>query len=145
MKPDFDYQSVPFHYVHCFNKQCERAVNCLHYQVTLHLPSCECCTLTALNPAYTVPVGEDCRYFSSDQLQQFALGMTHLLDDVPLQVATVLKRQLMAYFGRATYYRCWRKERLIKPAEQECIRRLFRKNGITAEPVFDECIEQYAW
>lgn len=97
---------MPSGYVHCFNKQCERAANYLHYQVTLHLPSSKCCTLTALNPAYTVPVGEDCRFFSPDQWQQFALGMTHLLDNVPLQVATVLKRQLMAYFGRTTYYRC---------------------------------------
>ena len=52
---------------------------------------------------------------------------------------------MIAELQRATYYRCWRKERLIKPGEQERIRQIFLKWGINEEPVYDEYVEQYEW
>ena len=73
----------------------------------------------------------------------FARGMKHLLDQVPLADATVIKRQMMAYFGKTIYYRCCNKERLIKPKEQEYIQGLFRRRGITEMPQFDEYVEYY--
>ena len=39
----------------------------------------------------------------------------------------------------------YRKERLLKPKEQEYIRQLFLKRGIKEEPVYDEYVEQYEW
>ncbi len=59
--------------------------------------------------------------------------------------AVSIKREMIAELQRATYYRCWRKERLIKPEEQERIRQLFLKWGINEEPVYDEYVEQYEW
>ena len=51
----------------------------------------------------------------------------------------------LAELNRTTYYRCYRKERLLKPKEQEYIRQLFLKRGIKEEPVYDEYVEQYEW
>ena len=64
---------------------------------------------------------------------------------IPVQLAdaTVIKRQMIAYFGKTIYYRCCNKERLIKPKEQEYIQGLFRRRGVTETPQFDEYIEYY--
>lgn len=144
MKPDFDYNSVPYGFVHCLNGQCQRVATCLRHQVALRVPP-ECSFITILNPSHTAPHGEDCSCFLPDRLQSFALGITYLLDSIPHSDALIIKQQMIQYFNRATYYRCWRKERLIKPAEQEHIRRLFLHRGITESPVYDEFVEQYEW
>ena len=66
----------------------------------------------------------------ADKKKRFALGITHLLDNVPHKEALGIKRELMAELNRTTYYRCYRKERLLKPKEQEYIRQLFLNRGI---------------
>lgn len=81
----------------------------------------------------------------ADEKKRFALGITHLLDNVPHKEALNIKRELMAALKRTTYYRCCRKERLLKPQEQEYIRQLFLEKGIKEEPVYDEYVEQYEW
>ena len=90
-----------------------------------------------------MPDGKDCNYFIDEQPLQYARGMTHLLDRVPLSDAKIIDKQIRAYFGRNNYYRSMSKVRLIKPQEQEYIRQLFRRKGITDEPEFDEYVEYY--
>ena len=77
--------------------------------------------------------------------QESALGITHLLDHVPYSDAVSIKRQMLAHFKQATYYRCRRKERMLDPSEQEYIRKLFVSKGIKELPVYDEYIEKYDW
>ena len=100
MSPDFNYSEVPATFLHCLNKQCKHSAK------------------------------ESCPYFMADKKKRFALGITHLLDNVPHKEALGIKRELMAELNRTTYYRCYRKERLLKPKEQEYIRQLFLKRGI---------------
>ena len=76
---------------------------------------------------------------------QYTSGITHLLDSIPYSDAIVIKQQMLEYFGRNSYYRFLRKERLISPSEQKHIRQLFRKRGIEDEPVYDEYLERYEW
>ena len=52
---------------------------------------------------------------------------------------------MLEHFGRNAYYRFRRKEQLITPSEQKYIRQLFRKKGITDEPIYDEYVERYEW
>ncbi len=144
MKPDFDYSTVPYGYVHCLNRQCQHATNCLRHQVALRA-SPDCTTFIVVNPSHVAPNGEECSYFAPDRLQQFALGITHLLDNVSYSNAVIIKKQMIDFFEKATYYRCWRRERLIKPDEQAYIRKLFLDKGITENPLFDEYVEQYEW
>lgn len=144
MQEDFDYSSVPHNFIHCLNKQCRHADRCLRYQVTPYIPLQRKNFIIA-NPACTTPDAESCPYFMPDQKERFALGITHLLDNIPHQEAEVIKRQIIACMNKATYYRCWRKERLVKPAEQEQIRQIFLNKGIKEQPVFDEYVEQYDW
>lgn len=144
MKPDFDYNIVPHGFYLCFNKQCKHADQCLRYLVTKYCTP-EHIYINTLNPAYIATVKDECPHFKPDQMRIFALGMTHLLDNVPLNDAIKIKKLMIGYFNRSTYYRCCRKERLITPSEQEFIKNLFMSKGITGPPLFDEYIEQYDW
>lgn len=144
MKPDFDYATVPYGFAHCLNDQCPRAGQCLRRLVVNHIPA-ECETINLVTPAYAATHGENCRYFLPDQLQKFAQGITHLLDNVTHSDAVVLRDQIYSYFKRNTYYRIRNKERLIFPEEQAYIRHLFLKKGITEEPVYDNIVEKYMW
>lgn len=144
MKPDFDYDSVPYNFIHCLNSQCPRADECLRQQIVLHIPV-ECKTINIINPAYAAASNGNCHYFLPDQMQLFARGITHLLDNIAHNDAIILKQQIYNYFQRNSYYRIRNKERLIKPNEQKYIRQLFLSKGITEEPVYDEYVEQYEW
>ena len=134
MKTDFDYNSMPVSFAHCLNGHCLRADKCLRRQVTLRMPK-ERAAVMVINPEHVTSDGVDCTYFIYEKPVLFARGMKHLLDRVPLSDATVIKRQMIAYFGN--------KERLIKPKEQEYIQGLFRRRGVTETPQFDEYIEYY--
>ena len=135
MKTDFDYNSMPVSFAHCLNGHCLRADKCLRRQVTLRMPK-ERAAVMVINPEHVTSDGVDCTYFIDEKPVLFARGMKHLLDRVPLADATVIKRQMIAYFGKTIYYRCCNKERLIKPKEQEYIQGLFRRRRVTAR-LFD--------
>ena len=144
MSPDFNYSEVPATFLHCLNKQCKHSAKCMRYLVTAYVPA-NYPVISTVNPNYFSSHKESCPYFMADKKKRFALGITHLLDNVPHKEALGIKRELMAELNRTTYYRCYRKERLLKPKEQEYIRQLFLKRGIKEEPVYDEYVEQYEW
>ena len=129
MSPDFNYSEVPATFLHCLNKQCKHSAKCMRYLVTAYVPD-NYPVISTVNPNYFSSHKESCPYFMADKKKRFALG---------------IKRELMAELNRTTYYRCYRKERLLKPKEQEYIRQLFLKRGIKEEPVYDEYVEQYEW
>lgn len=140
----FDYEAVPYHFVHCFKEQCPRAGSCLRYIVGEH-----CTTknyfIHVVNPKRIPEDAEKCPYFLSMEKIRVAWGVKKLLMNVPLEKANAMKRQLLAHFGRNAYYRFYRKEVHISPADQEFVRKLFRQYGIAEEPVFDEYTETYNW
>lgn len=144
MSPDFNYNEVPLTFLHCLNKQCKKASKCLRYMVTAYVPA-RYSAISTVNPNFIASCKDACPYFMPDEKKRFALGITYLLDKIPHSQAVSIKREMIAELQRATYYRCWRKERLIKPGEQERIRQIFLKWGINEEPVYDEYVEQYEW
>ena len=144
MESDFDYGTVPYGFIHCLNESCKDAKHCLRHQVTHYLPS-NCSHISIVSPAYIAATNGKCPYFMSDQKAMFALGITHLLDQMPHKDAVNVKRLIIEKLNRSTYYRCWRKERLISPTEQTYIREIFLSKGIKEEPLYDEYIEQYDW
>lgn len=121
MKTDFDYNSMPVSFAHCLNGHCLRADKCLRRQVTLRMPK-QRAAVMVINPEHVTSDGVDCTYFIDEKPVLFARGMKHLLDRVPLADATVIKRQMIAYFGKTIYYRCCNKERLIKPRSRNTYR-----------------------
>ena len=128
MKPEFNYESVPFDFSHCFCGQCKVADKCLRHQVALRIPE-----------------GENCRYFKADRMAVYGLGISRMFDDLNYRKAIAVRRQVYYYFGRSMFYRILHKERHVTPSEQEHIRQIFVNNGIDTEPVYDEYQEEYSW
>lgn len=142
MEPYFDYNSVPHDFIHCSNQQCPHAQECLRYFVMQHLPP-ECETIRTITPAY--PNGKECRYFLSSEKQKFARGIKHIYDNLPHQKAVEIKKNIINHFGKTLYYRIWREEYLITPAQQRYIQGVFRRKGIMEAPEYDAILNQYAW
>ena len=81
MKEDFNYKEVPNGYAHCLNAQCPRSADCLRFLFALHVDN-ETPTFSVINPAY-VAEQEGCPYFRSECLVRFAVGITHMFDNLP--------------------------------------------------------------
>lgn len=92
-----------------------------------------------------MPQADICPFFKADKKDRYALGITHLLDDLPHNKAIAIKRAMNENFSKGTFYRIQKKERLIAPNEQNIIRQIFIQYGIHADPLFDKYIEQYDW
>jgi len=142
MENNIDYSLIPHAFMHCINTSCAQAKDCLRYQAMQHVTS-EPVSLSTLNPARFPADGEKCLYFRTIRKVQYALGITHLLGNLPYDKAVEIKRELSAHFERSTFYRIRNKERYMKPSEQKFIRELFIRKGINEEPVFDSYADQY--
>lgn len=144
MESEFNYQAVPYGYTHCFNDHCPKGEKCLHRLVAVHSTN-QYSTLSVVNPNCIPADANTCPFYKSVQKIRVAWGVRLLLDDVPHKDATSIKNQLLSHFGRSLYYRFYRKEHSIDPEQQDYIRRLFRRNGIAKEPVFESYTEEYKW
>lgn len=144
MKSEFNYQSVPHNFAHCFNGQCARAGECLRYFVGERIPA-DCNYVTAVNPNKVALEEKSCPFFKEKRLVRMAIGMSHLYDNLTYRDAIAVKRPIYSHFGRSTYYRMRNSERLITPEEQAFIKKAFQACGITSEPVFDAYEDDYVW
>lgn len=144
METNFDYKSVPYAFVHCFNSQCPKAENCLRHLAAQHCTNIYP-TLNIVNPNCISADANECTYFLSTEKIRVAWGTRHLLDNVPYKDVYDIKSRLMGHFGRGKYYRFFRKERYLKPEDQAYIRQVFRQKGIKEEPVFECYSEEYKW
>ena len=140
---NFNYKEVPHNYIHCLNAQCPCAGNCLRFIAAQHADA-KIATFRVVNPVY-IASRKECPLFHPNQVIRYAVGITHLYENLPYIKMRPIKRQIQAYFGRSKYYRIYRKERNISPEEQSFIRELFRKMGIQEEPAFDEYVDMYKW
>ncbi|MDR0894872.1 MAG: DUF6078 family protein [Prevotellaceae bacterium] len=141
MEEDFDYSIIPGNFIFCLNNGCSRARTCMRYLMAAHeIETSE--TITVINPKRTAA---DCDAYFPHEKVNFALGITHLFDNLPHRTALVVKQRIIDRFNNATFYRWKQKVRLISPEEQEAIRRIFRSEGIADEPVYDQQVPQYAW
>lgn len=144
MEDNFDYQSVPYNFAHCFKKQCPRGEKCLHHLAAMHSTN-QYPTLSVVNPNCIPEDMNTCPFYHSVQKIRIAWGVRHLLEKVPYKDAVSLKNLMLSHFGRGMYYRFHRKEKGIAPEQQEYIRRIFRQKGIMEEPAFDSYTEEYKW
>ena len=51
----------------------------------------------------------------------------------------------MSFFGRRTYYRVRKGERLLTPSEQQRILTILKNCGVTHPQDFDVYVEDYDW
>ena len=144
MEPEIDYQSIPGNFAGCFNGQCLCADKCLRHLLTACIPE-DRNYVTTVNPGKAVPDGKSCPFFLPKKVVRLAVGMLHLYDNLNYRDALAVRREIYLHFGRGTYYRIRNGERLIAPDEQNFIKQVFRKHGITSDPVFDGYEDAYEW
>ena len=94
MKPEFNYESVPFDFSHCFCGQCKVADKCLRYQVALRIPESRY-SVPVINPNNVSPDGENCRYFKADRMAVYGLGISRMFDDLNYRKAIAVRLSLI--------------------------------------------------
>lgn len=144
MENNFNYDSAPGSYAHCFNHQCVRSNKCMRHLVALHCDSRRS-TICTVNSAWIPEDTSNCTLFKPIRKIRLAWGIRDLLKNTPYQDAKTLKAQMLNYFGRTHYYRLFRKEHGLTPEQQNFVRQLFRNKGIKEEPAFESYTEDYQW
>lgn len=144
MEKDFNYQSVPGGFAHCFNHKCSNSKICLR---ALAAKECESGKyfINTVNPAFYPEEEDSCPYLIKNEKVRIAWGITHLFDSVPYKKASELRRRLISHFNKSHYYRIYRKELPLTPSDQQYINLLFKQEGIKEAPSFDSYSETYNW
>ena len=67
-------------------------------------------------------------------------GMSNIYDEVNTSVASAIKEDLMAHFGKGLYYHLKNVEKPINAEQQAFIAATFEKHGVTTPPVYDKAL-----
>ena len=105
-----------------------------------------CNSYRCVNPHFEGVATTECPMYRSDQKVRFAKGMTRIFTgDMPKRLEPAVRYGIIGQTNRTYYFEYRKGTRLIPPALQEKIRKLFRDNGWTEEVMFDDYVEDYDW
>lgn len=134
------YETMPEHYLLCFNDDCVLADECLH-RLAARSDRQKDEVVTAVNPAHCS--GESCRYFKQNKVVTMAYGMIDSFHEVKADHIVSLRNTLISHFGRGSYYLRRNGLRPITPEEQQYINSVFRHYGY--EATYDRMEEETQW
>lgn len=128
-----EYADFPYEYAVCAPRaDCPKREQCLRASAYEGVLARGLQNIMVINPL--IPVSEQgCKAFADNTPVLFAHGITHLYDELPHHAVQSLKHHLLAYFGKTTYYRIYRKERYITVREQAYIRDSFVRAGFSPD------------
>ena len=69
-----------------------------------------------------------------------AQGMSNIYDEVSTSVASAIKQDLVAHFGKGLYYHLKHGEKPINAEQQAFIAETFVKHGVSTPPVYDKVL-----
>ena len=134
------YETMPEHYVLCFNDECALADECLH-RLAARSGRQKDEVVTAVNPVCNS--GKSCRYYKPNKVATMAFGMKGSFHEVKADHIASLRNNLISHFGRGSYYLRRNGLRPITPDEQQYIASVFRNYGY--ELKFDRTEEETQW
>lgn len=140
---NFDYTAVPHGFAHCFNSDCPLGEDCLRRLAAIHVPA-ERLTLNCVCPSVYPKAGTDCPCRMNAEQVRLAWGWTGVYDELPHSKAVTLKRLLIAHFTHSGYYRIYRQERPLTPADREQVAAIFRRLGLQP-PTYSRYTMAYNW
>lgn len=135
---------IPFGFARCYQERCPLKENCLRYYSAQHEES-EANSVLIVNPRLIPEDASKCAYYKGMKKIRVAWGLKHLFDEVPAKQLYSLRSGIIASIGRTRYYRCYRMEQGLTPADQQIIASAFRKYGLTIKPNYDHFTEVYDW
>ncbi len=145
MKPEINYSQVPNNYLMCLNRECVQADTCLRQLVQQSVPT-NIHSWKIISPTYLSTLEEDsCPYYRSATKVRFAKGFIGLLENLPYKQMQVVISHLLNHFGRRTYYRTRKGERLLSPSEQQEFFHVLKNCGVSHPQEFDAYVEDYYW
>ena len=134
------YETMPEHYLLCFNDNCALADECLH-RLAARSGRQKDEVVTAVNPVrYS---GKSCRYYKPNKVATMAYGMKGSFHEVKADHIASLRNVLIHHFGRGSYYLRRNGLRPITPEEQQFISSIFSNYGY--ETKFDRMEEETEW
>lgn len=134
------YETMPEHYLLCFNDECELANSCLH-RLAARSRQQKDEVVTVVNPIRYC--GKNCRYYKENKVVTMAYGMKDSFHEVKADHIASLRNSLINHFGRGSYYLRRNGLRGITPEEQQYIASVFRHFGY--ELKFDRMEEETQW
>ena len=134
------YETMPEHYLLCFNDECALADECLH-RLAARSGRQKDEVVTAVNPVRNS--GKSCRYFKPNKVATMAYGMKGSFHEVKADHIASLRNVLIHHFGRGSYYLRRNGLRPITPEEQQFISSIFSNYGY--ETKFDRMEEETEW
>lgn len=144
MKIEINYSQVPYNYNICLKEECLQADTCLRQLVEQNIPT-NIQSWTIISPKYLASLEVTCPHYRSATKVRFAKGFIRLLENLPYKQMQTVIAQLSGYFGRRTYYRVRKGERLLSPAEQKEVLNILKNCGVTHPQDFDAYTEEYDW
>ena len=134
------YETMPEHYLLCFNDNCALADECLH-RLAARSGRQKDEVVTAVNPVrYS---GKSCRYYKPNKVATMAYGMKGSFHEVKADHIASLRNVLIHHFGRGSYYLRRNGLRPITPEEQQFISSIFSNYGYKTK--FDRMEEETEW
>lgn len=134
------YETMPEHYLLCFNDDCALADECLHRLAARSGRQTDE-LVTAVNRVRNS--GKSCRYYKPNKVVTMAYGMVDSFHDVKADHIASLRNTLINHFGRGSYYLRRNGLRAITPDEQQYISSIFSHYGY--ETKFDRMEEETEW
>lgn len=134
------YETMPEHYLLCFNDECALADECLHRLAARSGRQMDEVVMT-VNPVRCS--GKSCRYYKPNKVATMAYGMKGSFHEVKADHIASLRNVLIHHFGRGSYYLRRNGLRPITPEEQQFISSIFSNYGY--ETKFDRMEEETEW
>ena len=132
-------------YTVCYADACPLRTQCLRWLVGQQMPHTYS-SYRCVNPHFEGVATAECPLYRSDQKIRFAKGMTHTFTgEMPKRLEPAVRNGIIHLTNRTYYFEYRNGSRLIPPALQENIRKLFRANDWTEEVKFDSYVEDYDW
>ena len=137
-------QQAP-HYLLCFINECPNHKTCLHWLTGQYPADTEATTVSCVNPHNSKMKAGNCCYYRENKTVTYAVGMMHLLDDIPQVKACIIKSRLIELFSRTRFYQYRNGTRLIPPQDMQEIATICKEEGWTGEIRYDGFEEDYLW
>ena len=132
-------------YTVCYVDKCPLRTQCLRWQVGPHVPNSHS-SYRCVNPHFKDVATTECPMYRNDQKVRFAKGMLHTFtSDMPKRLEPAVRQGVISLSNRTYYFEYRNGSRLIPPALQEDIRKLFLANGWKEKVHFDSYVEDYDW
>ena len=135
---------IPAYYMICLNSACPQAENCLRQLYAMHYPA-DAVSVRALNPRLYPKGSGECEHYRPMKKIHLAWGIKDMLRDIPYDRARSIRRDMISHFGKTRYYRFFREEIPLTPAEQSAVQNIFRNNGVDTAPAYNRHSEEIDW